>query len=464
MNLLVPDPSRGLGAYGYKAIPITAGSDPYSPFYIRVLLLRETKMEQRNQIYFKQDMAFESELKKLKEWKTSARNKELITKFHNHLFSTGSKQLRVSKVSSQIRRMCLVLNRELKINNDLDKLNTEDIQAVVAFYARQEGLSEATKADINRAIKQFWGWFKDIDVRLESTDRGELKEGLRLYKYIERELKRCYKPQTIEFSAILSNENIDIVLNNGCRSIKERAFIKLLHETGARVGEFLNIRFKDIQITENLGQVQVDGKTGQRTIPFLESLPYLVQWMDYHPFKGNSEAFLWVGESPTRMYQPLKYFGGKRLIHRCFERANLKKKHNFHWFRHSRATLLAPKLTESMMGKYFGWAPGSKEMKTYVHLCTKQLETAFLEIHGLQREEDKQIIRIQKCLCGTINKTEDRYCAKCGKPLNVSVVLQDEQRVKQLTDEALQRLREELLEDPNFLNKVLAQATTAEHK
>jgi len=78
--------------------------------------MTDTKLE----IYYKRDKALEREIKVLDTWKTSARNKELIRNFRNYLLSTSSKQLRVAKLSSQLRRICMKLDKVASVS-DLDE-------------------------------------------------------------------------------------------------------------------------------------------------------------------------------------------------------------------------------------------------------------------------------------------------------------------------------------------------------
>jgi hypothetical protein len=62
--------------------------------------------EQKLNIYPGKEKVFEKELKLLNKAKLSPRNNELITRYHNYLFSTGSGAQRVSTLSCQLRSAC----------------------------------------------------------------------------------------------------------------------------------------------------------------------------------------------------------------------------------------------------------------------------------------------------------------------------------------------------------------------
>lgn len=385
--------------------------------------------EARNRVY-------EKELKRLKEWKISARNKELITGFHNYLFSRGTKELRVAKVSSQLRRIALILNK------DCDTATKDDIQNVVAFYNRQNSLSEASKSDYRRCIKQFFLWRKEDDYAIYSNKEAERITAIRFYQYIEKQISIAYKRRIADPATIITEDEVDTVIKHGCRTYKEKAMIKFLHETGVRTGELLGMKLCHIAIDGNYAKVTVNGKTGLREIPIVKSLKYLLGWLEIHPYKDNKNAFLWLGENPKLMHQPLHHRGARKLIDRCFLKAGIQKRHNLHWFRHSRASLLAPHLTEALLCKYLGWVPGSKEVKTYVHLCNQQLDHAYLKLNGVMQEEKERHGNLVCPSCAAVSDRISRYCFKCGRPLSMEIVVQDQEIMNSETNKTVQVLME----------------------
>jgi hypothetical protein len=70
-------------------------------------------------------------------------------------------------------------------------------------------------------------------------------------------------------------------------------------DSSCRPHELLKLKIKDVVFRmtgdRQYPEILVNGKTGQRHIRFINSIPYLKDWMDNHPQFGNPNAFLICG-------------------------------------------------------------------------------------------------------------------------------------------------------------------------
>lgn len=406
-------------------------------------------MEGRLEIYHpRRKEAYSAELSKLQKWKTTSRNKELIRQWHNHLFATGSGNKRVAKVSGQLRKLVKLLGK------DLDATKKTDLEGLVAQINTNTRWSDATKADYRRCIKQFYLWYEDEDARLRSEDRAQREEARRMYAYLKKHIRTSYKEKEYDYGAIITWEEVTQVIEGGTRNLKEKAFLAVLHATGLRAGEMLNLRIQDVQIKQNNAMVYVDGKTGRRGVPVVQGLVHLTNWLNAHPHKDVPSGLVWLSHSPNAMYEPLKHAGAQQLINRCFERVGLKhKKRNLHWFRHSRATIWAQQYPESILCKLMGWVPGSNQVRRYVHLSGQQAEEAVLRTHGVLQDDTVQATRM--CGCGSVNDAGSRYCRTCGHALDAEVAIKEQEYLHQafevlpkiLADPRLRALFEKKLQE-----------------
>ena len=399
------------------------------------------KPESEVGIYSHKKDKLDRENSKLEASKLSKKNKKLIRNFQDNLSAKGSGQERISKLTYQLRKLLEFLKK------DLDKLTKIDIEKAISNVNKNETYSEATKADYRRALKQFFRYFRYEDVRFDSDDKIIRKTADKLYYFIEN-LSSTYKYNSIDPSTILTDDDIEKVIRH-CNNIRDKAFIKFLHETGLRAGEILGLKRKHIVIKKNIGEAYVDGKTGKRTVQFTKSMSYIVRWLDEHPSKDN-ETFVWLNISNHKKHTRLRYRFASEFVKKCFKKAGVTKKHNLHWFRHSRATLNAPHWTETIMCKYFGWVIGSRQVRTYCHISPKQIEDAFLKMNGLSEEQEEKKSLPQLCGCGTTNDSFSRYCYRCGNPLTIQTAVQDQEIVKTETGLAIKEMME-MFKDPEMM-------------
>ena len=83
----------------------------------------------------------------------------------------------------------------------------------------------------------------------------------------------------------------------------------------ARPHEILGLKISDIKfnITDDgiqYAEVRIrDGKTGPRTVPLIDSIPYLKEWITNHPTGTNSESWLFVSMCTHSYSKKLTYAG-----------------------------------------------------------------------------------------------------------------------------------------------------------
>ena len=68
-------------------------------------------------------------------------------------------------------------------------------------------------------------------------------------------------------------------------------------DSAARPHELLKLRIKDIvfKLTpdkKQYAEIQLNGKTGSRHIPLIDSIPYVKDWISQHHHSGNPNSIL----------------------------------------------------------------------------------------------------------------------------------------------------------------------------
>ncbi len=154
-------------------------------------------------------------------------------------------------------------------------------------------------------------------------------------------------------------------------NVRDRAIMSLLFDTGCRPHELLGLHRRDVCFNDQFW-ISLDGKTGPRTFPVVTTTSsdrFLRDYLSTIP-EGDDNLFSMTVEWLNM------------LVKAAAKKAGVEKKHIYPYlFRHSRATYLANKLTESQLKVYFGWTQGSKMAGVYVHLSGRDLKEKVSELN-----------------------------------------------------------------------------------
>lgn len=334
-------------------------------------------------------------------------NKDLIAEFKRDLALDGKSDARIQKVTSHIKIIAEHLGE-----TPFSEMDKSDVKDLVEWYNKRD-IAETTEADYKKVTKQFFKWLEGEDgnypekvdwiTTTTSTGNGTLPKDL------------------------LTREDIND-LKDACRNPRDRAFIALLYETGARIGELIDLTVGDIEDHAHGRKVVIDGKTGQRRLPLVESTPALNKWLNKHP-SGKKTDSLWCQLQDASEQLSYHYIRQKLLV-RPAERAGIEKPMNPHHFRHSRATDLATEFKEAQLCEWFGWVQGSDVPGKYVHLSGRDIDQNYAELHGLRtaEEEEEETNPVKECpRCDELNESNDKFCSRCGFALS--------EEAENLTDE-----------------------------
>lgn len=395
-------------------------------------------MGQTRSIYKTQRFNYEKETENVRKMATTPYNREQVLRWHNHLSATGSGLYRICKISTQIRRLIQAWHSISDKALDLCEINKHSFERVIGWINQREGWSPATKADYRRCIKQFFTWYEEIDPRLQDPPEIDItankdeqslqwrerqesfkaqKTAREFYAYIKKHVKRNYKAPEHDFTDVITDADIRTVINKGVKNSRDRALLGVLHEGGLRASELLNLKIKDIEHAGDRVLLHVNGKTGRRPVPIILNIPFLLRWLDDHPQKESREAYLWVGLSSRNKEQPLFHSAVSRMIDKAFKKAGIKKKHNMHWFRHSRASLYYGRMNDGELCDFFGWEKGSDMIKTYSHTKNDGAQGALNRIYNLSTAQEKEVL-LTCGACGLHNTPQSRFCGRCKLPLS----------------------------------------------
>jgi site-specific recombinase XerD len=191
-------------------------------------------------------------------------------------------------------------------------------------------LSEHTIFTYRRAVNQFLNWVRE-DGRVEVAAAKNPKLG--------------HLPKNLP--DVLERDEID-KLERLAESERDKLIVRVLADTGMRLGELLALTVDDIVVRHGKDYIRIRHGKGdkERLVPLHE--PLLSQLTDYghRDRRVDEEAkhiFTSLKRIPGNGFEPLTKSGVQQMIRKLGEDAGLKKRVYPHLFRHSFITWLVIK-------------------------------------------------------------------------------------------------------------------------
>lgn len=348
-------------------------------------------------------------IKKYLQQNQNNKNKIQFIEFIKHL---AAKDISPSRQLKYFYNLKILIT---KINKPFNEITKKDIEEIV-IWINDSYNNFWTKRDFKIELKIFFRWIKEGQ-GLEFQKHEYPKE----VRWISTGKKNNQRKLPKD---MLTSDEIKELANH-TNNLRDRAFILSLYETGARIGELLDVKIKDVEFDRYGSLINLNGKTGPRKIRILASSPAISNWLMEHPKRTDREAPLFSGIWSKKRGKPIGYQTYRKMLREVAEKTGLKKPVNPHNFRHSRSTELAKMFTESQLCEYLGWIQGSKEAVTYVHLSGRDMDTAVLRMHGIidKVEEEKNRFRMITCpRCNTKNSPGGKFCSNCSLGLDLKAV------------------------------------------
>lgn len=351
------------------------------------------------------------------------KQKEILKKYQ--VFKTGSQGISIITMMGYLMTL-----KDLGrfIRKPYDKITEEDIHKYLA--------------EQNKKNKQNTVQHKMVSIAEFYKNYMKQPEKVQSFK-----IKR---PKIIKQSKdMISKEEIKLMLD-ACDNARDKALISLLYDTNFRIGTFIRLSIGDVQKDEYGMIVSSEGKTGltedQR---ILESSPYLLEWLNLHPYKEDNKAPLFITISTNRYGQRINDHAINQLLKKISKRAGIQKNVTAHILRASRLTHLAQDgFTEMELRKRANWSQTSEMAAFYVRIGNRDLDKKLLAKYGLldgdemnRMKEKERILKPRTCVnsCKEIvdNKervviygASDKFCRVCGKPLSLKIAHEFEEARK----------------------------------
>ena len=208
-------------------------------------------------------------------------------------------------------------------------------------------------------------------------------------------------------------------LLSGCRTVRDRAIIAVLYETGARVGEVARLRWRDVEFDEYGIRVHIhDTKEGQiRYARCTWAREMLAAWKNVYPTDLKPNAWVFVSSRKEAM----NYDQIRQRVKVAAERAGLEKRVHLHLFRKSRAThMIQQNYQESVIKKMLWGNLATTMFRTFVVLSENDIDAEILAKAGIEQpvHAPNPLAPVPCPHCNAICAPISRFCSSCGQALS----------------------------------------------
>jgi integrase len=270
---------------------------------------------------------------------------------------------------------------------EITEITREEILAFLDSYRRPESADPLHKwiGTYNiylMHLMRFFKWLYYPDIKPDERPKLQIIENI---PRLNRKEQSIYKPSD------LWTADEDLLFFKYCPSKRMKCYHAIARDLACRPHEILILKIEDIafKVVENrqYAEVVVNGKTGTRALPLIDSIPYLKDYLDHeHPQPGNANAVLICGIARSlgraigivalaHIYRHYKTDLFPKLLEspnlppeNKQKRELLKKPRNPYLNgRHTSLTRKSKVLKEATLRVFAGWTTSSNMPQRYIH-------------------------------------------------------------------------------------------------
>jgi len=356
--------------------------------------------------------------------------------------------------------MTTLIQLSVKLNNKpFEKMDKEDILEYLESFRKPENEDLLHKwigsyNESRQRLVKFFRWLYNPDVKAADRTTPEVINIAKLKRKETAGNKSCVKPSD------LWTKEEDLLFLKYCHRKMDKCYHTMSRDASTRVHELVDVRRKDIVFKikggRQIAEIMINGKTGTRTIPLIDSVPYVKDWLDDHP-QQNPDSYLFIsladrcfGKKQTRqgiytIYS--RYKNGlftELLKNPTVPQADkdkiqelLKKPWHPYIRRHTALTEKSRILKTSMLKQHAGWSPNSTMNLKYEHWFGNESNESIYEAYGIvDKDKAKDILQPKQCPnCSEPNKPDSKFCAKCRMVLTYdaySETLEDQKELQNI--------------------------------
>jgi integrase/recombinase XerD len=369
------------------------------------------------------------------------RNNGINTNTINKYLAVMQTEINPSKNYETSTKIILTSFSKFHNNKPFSRINRDNIITFLNSFRKSEKIDPLHKwiGTYNRyliVLTRFFRWLDNPTLEPKQRPKPGVVHNI---QQLRRREQSIYKPTD------LWTRQDDLLLLKHCPSIRDKCYHTISRDLSARPDEILGLKIKDIIFKNTRGkqyaECLVNGKTGTRHLPLIDSLPYLKDWLDQHPQRNNHNSYLICSMDRKNFAGRMTRFGIRDVYTRYRSkffpkllespdisvedkekiRELLKKPWNLYIRRHSALTEKSKFLRESTLRQHAGWSPRSQMHQKYVHYFGNESNNSILQEYGILPKDNEQldVLKPKQCPnCNEPNRPDNRFCTKCSLVLS----------------------------------------------
>lgn len=265
------------------------------------------------------------------------------------------------------------------LKKPLDQVTQEDLELFITDLEdgnieskKGRAFADETQVCIKKIVRKFYSW---------------LLTGSKYVPDLVDWIDTSYK---IKDGDYIKKDDLDLILTTLTSTtpeklLRNRALLAFFFDSGARIDELYNVRFKHLELTDGNYRVRLEySKTKARTISLPLCKEYLDAWLDIHPARNE----------PLAQVFPMTQNGIRKVTKRAGRFINHPRLIP-HTLRKSSATYWANKLSRYQLCARFGWSMSSRQPDRYINIAgldeNKIIEAVETEKYHQVKEQNAQL-------------------------------------------------------------------------
>lgn len=291
----------------------------------------------------------------------------------------------------------------------VDALHDEEAAKELVRWIHRNYENEETNRDYRGAIRRFGAFLSDGDPDDPDTWPASIKQ-------IPATTSKNYKPMP-DPSDMFQWEDHILPMIDAAHQTRDKAMIAMAWDAGFRSGEIRSLTVGNISDHKYGLSGTVEGKTGQRTVIMIPSVPYVRQWLDQHPRRNEPSAPLWCN---LKTGKDISYNMKAKILKRAARNADITppSEPTFTRMRKSSASYLASQnVSQVHLENHHGWKRGSEVASRYIAVFAEDTEREIARAHGadVKAEEREPTAPIECPRCRRETPRSEPLCVWCGQ-------------------------------------------------